>query len=123
MTRQLSLEALKLLSQIISDIDEHREIFQKTSCLNQSEAKVVSTLLWLTPFIAAKNPNLANRLKNQIIPLFEYLGIAKWNRDPLTHLGFRVGLKHIGEISLAPDKNVQTVDEALVYAESATTQT
>lgn len=111
MPRDITFEAIKLLSQrIVSNLDKipEGEIFQKTSCMNPDDAELLGFIL----AIKQLRPEKAERLK-KIITLLETIGIAKWQKGELTHLGFRAGLRYQEVTDVAKDSEVPVTENVI----------
>lgn len=102
------IQATSLLSQHLSQLKPEGELFKLTSCLNYEEREIIGILTGIMPLIPeGKNKQL---IKTVIIPYFEALGIAKWQRTELTDLGLRVGQRHKIHIDLSSDIPSQPVE-------------
>lgn len=77
-----------------------------------------------------QNKDLIEEL-NKIQDFFEILGIGRWTKGELTHLGFRAGTRYeepvdvasdnAEESSVAEESAVEIIDEATLNAENKTT--
>jgi hypothetical protein len=125
MPRDLTFQALKLLSQyIVSNREKipEGEIFQRTSCMNPADAEFVGLLIALADLMKEEDPKIAKEL-NDIANLFEKMGIASWVHGELTHLGFRAGTRYEEQVDVANDSSLESVidvvDEASINASAA----
>jgi len=113
--RDLTFEAIKLLSQrIVSNPDKIPEggILQKTSCMNPEDAELVGLIEMMKVHV----PRDSDRYKrlDALSKRFEIIGLSKWVKGELTHLGFRAGLRYQENIDVAKDGEVgvEELDEA-----------
>jgi len=123
MVKDLTFQALKLLSQSIvsnpKDIPEGA-LFQKTSCMNPEDGEMIGTLMAISDLIKEETPDIAEYLNKYVIDFLEKIGISHWAKTELTHLGFRVGLRHHQTVDVAKDSELPVVievDEASIEEE------
>jgi hypothetical protein len=124
MPRDLTFQALKLLAQyIVSNPTKIPEgqIFQKTSCMNQEEAEIIGVIEAAKVFLDKPEDQEVIKELNKVQDYFEKLGISKWFKGELTHLGFRAGTRYEEKIDVAADSVIQIVDEAAINASNAAT--
>lgn len=92
----MTFQAIKLLSQYIvssKDIPEGR-ILQKTSCMNAEDAEIIGVIEAVKVFLKAPEDQDTVKDLNDIQDFFEILGLSKWTKGELTHLGFRAGTRY-----------------------------
>jgi len=113
--RDITFEIIRLLSQqIVSDSTKYPEgaLIQKTSCMNPEDAEMIGLLEASKVFIKDKETiDLFDMLEN----FLEKIGLSRWVKGELTHLGFRAGLKYHENIDLAQE---QAIDETDVLGET-----
>lgn len=131
MPRDLTFQALKLLSQyIVSNREKipEGEIFQKTSCMNSEDAELCGTILAVADYIEKEKPEMAQKLR-KTETLLEKIGISKWIHGELTHLGFRAGTRYEENVDVAKDSEqaaqsvIDILDEASIDANATKTDT
>jgi len=95
----LLFQAISLLSQHLASLKPDGELYQKTSCLGAEERETIAIL----EYIKFRKPERKQKI-DLIIPFFEKIGVAHWQRSELTDLGLRVGKRHRVDVKLAPDE-------------------
>jgi hypothetical protein len=113
--RDITFEIIRLLSQqIVSDSKKYPEgqLLQKTSCMNPEDAEMIGLLEASKVFLDEKEDKDIIALIDQTIAFVEKIGLSRWIKGELTHLGFRAGLKYHENIDVLEE---QAIDEADVY--------
>ena len=113
--RDITFEIIRLLSQkIVSDDIKYPEgkIIQKTSCMNPEDAEIIGTLEAVKVFLNSKDSEEKEMIDtlDLIINFLEKVGLSRWQKGELTHLGFRAGLKYED----VEDIGDQAIDEVAV---------
>ena len=121
MARDLTMQVVKLLSQyIVSNKEKITEgpVFQKTSCMNPEDAEIIGIIEAVKVFLDQPgNEELVKDL-SKIQDFYEILGISRWNKGELTHLGFRAGTRYEEKVDVAKDNESEAesildqIDEA-----------
>ena len=108
----LLIQAIQLLSMRIGALPDFGELFSRTSCLNEEEREIIG---YCEAFISmfGKERSFSKTLREKYIPALEKIGVAKWRRTELTHLGGRLANKETEEIELTEGEEPPEV----VYAE------
>jgi len=113
--RDITFEIIRLLSQrIVSDSEKYPEgaLIQKTSCMNPEDAEIIGMLEASKMFLQDDKETVG--IINMLEDFLEKIGLSRWVKGELTHLGFRAGLKYQENISLAEE---YVVDEASTTTE------
>jgi hypothetical protein len=111
--RDITFEIIRLLSQkIVSDDIKYPEgkIIQKTSCMNPEDAEMIGFLEAIKIFLPETEYKDELELINKIQAFMEKVGLSRWQKGELTHLGFRAGLKYED----VEDIGDQAIDEVAV---------
>jgi len=114
--RDITFEIIRLLSQqIVSDNQKYPEgaLIQKTSCMNPEDAEMIGMLEASKVFVQDDKEII--ELFDLLEDFLEKIGLARWFKGELTHLGFRAGLKYHENIDLAQE---QAIDETDVLGET-----
>lgn len=126
MPRDLTFQALKLLAQYIVSNDKkipEGELFKLTSCMNPDDAEMVGMLHAVAKYFLEDEPELQKEFQTVYIPFFEEIGISKWVKGELSHLGFRAGTRYEEQVdmeNMAKDEGViEIIDEAKINASTA----
>lgn len=114
----LLIQAIQLLSMRVGALDDIGALFSKTSCLNEEERTIIG---YCEAFISMFGTDRAfsKTLKQKYIPALEMIGVAKWRRTELTHLGGRLANKETEDINLSDSD----IPPEAVYAEPTETDT
>jgi hypothetical protein len=115
--RDITFEIIRLLSQqIVSDDVKYPEgqLIQKTSCMNPDDAEMIGLLEASKVFIQEDKETI--ELFDMLENFLEKIGLSRWIKGELTHLGFRAGLKYHENIDLTQE---QAIDETDVSSETA----
>lgn len=123
MPRDLTFQALKLLSQYIVSNKEkipEGEIFMKTSCMNPEDAEMMGLAIYLAQRMEKRDKARADRFRDRVLPFLEIEGISKWMKGELTHLGFRAGLRYEENVDVAKEdsSSIEIIDEVSINASS-----
>ncbi len=114
--RDLTFEIIRLLSQrIVSDSEKYPEgeVIRKTSCMNLEDAELIGYFEAIKTYLDPKTDAEIIEELDSLETFFERVGLARWIKGELTHLGFRAGLRYLENISLED----QAVDEAIVLGD------
>lgn len=112
--RDITFDIIRLLSQqIVSDDKQYPEgkLIQKTSCMNPEDAEIIGVLEASKIFLEDDGETF--KLLDQLKDFFEKVGLSRWVKGELTHLGFRAGLKYHETV----DMSDQAIDEVDVSEE------
>lgn len=110
--RDITFEIIRLLSQqIVSDKEKYPEgpLMQKTACMNPEDAEIIGFLEAAKEFV---DDSETLRWLDKVENFFEKIGLSRWVKGELTHLGLRAGLKYHETLDLAEDLAVDEVDVA-----------
>lgn len=114
MPKDITFQLIKLLSQQWSEIGgKDGKLFQKTCGVNPEEAEMIGYLTGIADLIEPEAKDIADLIRNKIIELLETIGIAKWQRGELTHLGGRVALRY-QQVEDLGEQASDVVDESTV---------
>jgi len=113
----LLIQAIQLLSMRVAALPEFGALFSESSCLDGEEREIIG---YCEAFISMfpKDP-LSIDLKKVYIPALVKIGLAKWRRTELTHLGGKLANKETEEILLTEAENPPEVS----YADSKDSET
>jgi hypothetical protein len=92
------------------DLHGLEPIMAATSCMNPEDAEIIGCCLAILPRIQKRNPERAERFRKEIIPMLEVLGLSKWIKGEVTHLGLRLGHRNKASIDLSSD--LESTDDA-----------
>jgi len=115
--RDITFEIIRLLSQqIVSDSQKYPEgpLLQKTSCMNPEDAEMIGLLEASKVFLNETEDKDIIKFIDQTEDFIEKIGLSRWIKGELTHLGFRAGLKYHENIDLSEE---QAIDEVDVYSQ------
>ena len=107
----LLIQAIQLLSMRVGGLPIFGELFSESSCLNYEEREIIG---YCEAFISMfpKDP-LSRELKELYIPALTRIGLFKWRRTELTHLGGKLANKETDLVDIekadAPPK-VEYID-------------
>lgn len=89
-----------LFSQSLSSLEP---VLKETSCMNPEDAELIGLCMSIIPIIKERNPERAEILEKKIIPMLETIGMGKWIKGEVTHLGLRLGHRDKRNIDLSSD--------------------
>jgi hypothetical protein len=115
--RDITFEIIRLLSQqIVSDKVKYPEgeLIQKTSCMNPEDAEMIGLLEASKVFVQEDKETV--EWFDLLESFLEKVGLSRWVKGELTHLGFRAGLKYHENIDVLQE---QAIDETDVYSTEA----
>jgi len=95
----LLIQAIQLLSMRVGGLPVFGELFSESSCLNYEEREIIG---YCEAFISMfpKDP-LSKEIKKKYIPALTRIGLAKWRRTELTHLGGKLANKETEEVDIS----------------------
>lgn len=102
------------------DLSKLEEALYRTSCMNPDDAELIGLCLALIKRSGERNAARATRLKNQLIPMLEIIGMSKWQRGEVTQLALRLGHRNKKKIKLSSDTDTED-EEVEPNADSDTT--
>ena len=97
-TRDIQFHYMSLFSQ---DLHSLEPILAKTSCMNPEDGELVG----LIEIMIQRVPKDSDRYKRleALSNRFQIMGMSKWMKGELTHLGLRLGHRNKQDIDLSSD--------------------
>lgn len=92
------------------DLSKLEPILRITSCMNPEDGELIGFMEVLIKRNLRSNPARAERLQQKSEQL-QIMGMSKWVKGELTHLGLRLGHRNKQNIDLSSDAETVDVDE------------
>lgn len=85
------------------DLHGLEPILAATSCMNPDDAELIGLCYAILPRMKARDAKRAERFEKAIIPMLETIGLSKWVKGEVTHLGLRLGHRNKHTVDLSSD--------------------
>jgi hypothetical protein len=85
------------------DLHTLEPVLAQTSCMNPEDAELIGLCIAILPRMLKHNPTRAEKFQTDIIPMLETIGMSKWIKGEVTHLGLRLGHRNKAIVDLSSD--------------------
>jgi hypothetical protein len=85
------------------DLNRLEPVLAQTSCMNPEDAEIIGFCLAILPRMEKRNKERAKRMREELLPMLETIGMSKWMKGEVTHLALRLGHRNKHQIDLSSD--------------------